>query len=69
MKDFVLSDAWFWGIPNWVQFVLIALVAYLVGCFSFARFIAKLKKQDISKLGSGNPGAMNMIRQFGIFIG
>ena len=69
MKDFVLSDAWFWVIPNWVQFVLIAVISYLVGCFSVARFISKLKKQDISKMGSGNPGAMNMIRQFGPAIG
>ena len=69
MKDFILSDAWFWVIPNWVQFLVIAFIAYMVGCFSVARFIAKLKHKDISKLGSGNPGAMNMIRHFGVPIG
>ena len=61
MKDFILNGTWFWVIPNWVQFLVIAFIAYMVGCFSFARFIAGLKKKDISKLGSGNPGAMNMI--------
>ncbi len=69
MKDFVLSDPWFWVIPNWVQLVLIAVIGYLVGCFSFARFISRLKKRDISKIGSGNPGAMNMTREFGPVIG
>ena len=69
MKDFVLSEPWFWVIPNWVQLVLIAVIGYLVGCFSVARVIARLKKQDISKIGSGNPGAMNMTREFGLFLG
>lgn len=69
MKDFVLSEPWFWVIPNWVQFVLIVVIAYLVGCFHFARFYCWIKKKDVSKMGSGNPGAMNMIRNFGAGIG
>ncbi len=69
MKDFVLSEPWFWVIPNWVQFVLIAVIGYLVGCFSAARFISRLKKRDITKIGSGNPGATNMIREFGFCLG
>ena len=69
MKDFVLSEPWFWIIPKWVQFICIALVAYLVGSISFARLFSRLKNKDVSKLGSGNPGAMNMIRNFGPVIG
>ena len=69
MKDFVLSEPWFWVIPNWVQLILIAVGGYLVGCFSVARVIARLKKRDISKMGSGNPGAMNMTREFGMLLG
>lgn len=65
----MLSGAWFWGIPNWVQFVLIGVIGYLVGCFSGARFISRLKKRDITKIGSGNPGATNMIREFGFLLG
>ena len=69
MKDFVLSEPWFWVIPNWVQLIFIAVVGYLIGCFSIARIIARRKKKDISKMGSGNPGAMNMTREFGFGIG
>lgn len=56
-------------IKNWYQFVIVALVCYLVGCFNFARFISRLKKRDITKIGSGNPGTMNMSREFGLKIG
>ncbi len=54
---------------NWWQFVIIAIVCYLVGCFNFAVFISRLKGNDVTKLGSGNPGTMNMSREFGIKIG
>ena len=56
-------------LENWWQFVLIALVCYLIGSFNFARLISKKKHQDITKMGSGNPGAMNMTREFGLKIG
>ena len=69
MQDFILSEPWFWVIPNWVQFVLIGVIGDLVGCFSGARFISRLKKRDITKIGSGNPGATNMIREFGFLLG
>lgn len=62
MKEFSLAQ-------NWWQFVLIAVVCYLIGCFNFARAISRAKKQDITKMGSGNPGTMNMTREFGIKIG
>lgn len=54
---------------NWWQFLMIAIVCYFVGCFNFAFFISKMQKKDITQMGSGNPGTMNMTREFGIKIG
>ncbi len=62
MKTFYLSQ-------NWWQFLLIALVCYFVGCFNFARMISRKKNKDITQIGSGNPGTMNMTREFGLKIG
>lgn len=62
MVDFYFSK-------NWWQFVLIAVGAYLVGSISFARLFSRMKNKDVSKMGSGNPGAMNMIRNFGPVLG
>ncbi|MBR2052548.1 MAG: glycerol-3-phosphate acyltransferase [Clostridia bacterium] len=46
--------------------VLLFLGGYMIGNFSFARIISKKQNSDITKLGSGNPGTMNMLRNFGI---
>ncbi len=54
---------------NWWQLILIAILCYFVGCFNFARLISRSKKKDITKIGSGNPGTMNMTREFGLKIG
>ena len=62
MKTFYFSQ-------NWWQFLLIAIVCYFIGCFNFAFVISKIKKRDITKIGSGNPGTMNMSREFGLKIG
>lgn len=62
MKEFSL-------VQNWWQFLLLASVCYFIGCFNFARMISRLKKNDITKIGSGNPGTMNMSREFGLKIG
>jgi len=56
-------------LQNWWQIPLLAVVSYLIGCFNFALFISKRKKSDITKIGSGNPGTMNMSREFGLKIG
>lgn len=53
----------------WWQFILLALGSYLVGNINFAVIISKLKKHDIRTLGSGNPGTLNMSRNFGLKIG
>lgn len=62
MQNFSLSQNW-WQIP------ILAIVCYLIGCFNFALFISRKKKRDITKIGSGNPGTMNMSREFGLKVG
>ena len=50
----------------YIAFTLIAVVAYLIGSVNFARIIGWFsRKKDITKLGSGNPGTMNMLRTMG----
>lgn len=62
MKELSFATSWYW-------FLLIAVVCYFVGCFNFAVIIAKTRHKDVHKLGSGNPGTMNMSREFGLKIG
>ena len=61
-------QAWDFKENCW-QFFILAAACYLVGCFNFARFISRKKHKDITKIGSGNPGTMNMSREFGWKIG
>ncbi len=53
----------------WWQIVLTVVVSYFCGNISFARIISKSKNQDITKLGSGNPGMTNTLRNFGFKFG
>lgn len=62
MRDFSFSEKWY-------QFLILAVICYLVGCFNFARMISRFKHKDITKIGSGNPGTMNMSREFGLKVG
>ncbi len=62
MKPFDVSQ-------NWWQLLLMAVLCYFIGCFNFARLISRKKHKDITKIGSGNPGTMNMSREFGLKIG
>ena len=55
--------------PNWLVVLLIVLTSYIIGNISFSRIISKTQKKDITKLGSGNPGSTNMLRNFGFKIG
>lgn len=52
-----------------IKFAAVVIVSYLLGNFNSAIAISKLKHNDIRKLGSGNPGTMNMFRNFGKLIG
>ncbi len=50
--------------------IIVAIVGYFIGNISFAKIISKYRlKDDITKKGSGNPGTMNMYRNFGTKIG
>ena len=62
MKELVFAQSWYY-------FLLMAFVCYFVGCFNFAVIIAKTKHKDVHKIGSGNPGTMNMSREFGLKVG
>lgn len=47
------------------EYVLLILVSYFIGNISWARILSKRRNEDITKKGSGNPGTMNMLRNFG----
>lgn len=53
----------------WWQVLLLALGSYLLGNLNWSVIISKLKKQDVRRMGSGNPGTMNMLRNYGAVIG
>lgn len=53
-----------------MRYVIIAIIAYLIGNISFAVLISKYgKKDDVRKHGSGNAGATNMVRAYGFKMG
>ena len=62
MKIFSLLD-------NWWQFLIIAIVCYFLGSINFAWIISRLLHKDITKMGSGNPGTMNVTRELGVKAG
>ena len=46
--------------------VLVGFVSYFIGTINFSKIIAwNSKRKDITKIGSHNPGTMNMLRSFG----
>lgn len=50
----------------YLYFSLIALFSYLIGTINFSKIIAwNARRKDITKIGSHNPGTMNMLRSFG----
>lgn len=65
MKGLTIDKLWYW-------FLLVGIFSYLVGCINFAIIISKIKnkgKGDIRTMGSGNPGMLNMSRNYGMKIG
>ncbi len=49
-----------------LYFVLVAFISYFIGTINFSKIIAwNARRKDITKMGSGNPGTMNMLRSFG----
>lgn len=62
MNELSFSQFWYWAL-------LMAVVCYFIGCFNFAVLIARIKHKDVHKIGSGNPGTMNISREFGLKVG
>lgn len=54
---------------EWWKYVIVIVVSYFIGNISFARLLSKKTNIDITKQGSGNPGATNMLRTFGFKMG
>jgi len=54
---------------NYLYYIILAIISYLVGNFSSARVVARAKHGDITKHGSGNPGTLNTWRAFGFWAG
>lgn len=49
-----------------LYFILVAFISYFIGTINFSKIIAwNARRKDITKVGSGNPGTMNMLRSFG----
>jgi len=53
----------------WWQFLILIVCSYFLGNLNIALVVSRARKKDITKQGSGNPGAMNMYRNFGFIIG
>lgn len=56
-------------LTNILIYFLIAFIAYFVGTINFSKIIAwRARRKDITKIGSHNPGTMNMLRSFGFWL-
>ena len=53
----------------WWKVLILVVVSYFCGNVNFARIFAAARHLDITKQGSGNPGAMNMTRTLGLKFG
>ena len=50
-------------------FVAVAVISYFIGTINFAKIVAwHARRKDITKIGSKNPGTMNMLRSFGFWL-
>lgn len=54
---------------KFLSYLLFIAISYLMGSINNAIIICRFLGRDIRQLGSGNPGAMNMIRSVGFFWG
>ena len=52
-----------------IKVIVILLAAYLLGSLNFSVFLSRRLGADIRTLGSGNAGATNMARCYGIWAG
>lgn len=52
-----------------MYFILVAFISYFLGTINFSKILSwRVKHKDITKMGSGNPGTMNMLRSYGFGI-
>lgn len=51
------------------KYIAIVLVSYFCANFTFARIVSSTRKKDVLAQGSGNPGTMNMVRNYGFIAG
>lgn len=56
-------------ITDIIIFIGVCILSYLLGSISIARLITNKKVDNISSVGSGNPGTMNMLRTHGMAMG
>jgi len=49
-----------------IWLIPLCIGAYLVGNINFSIIVSHIKKNDIRKHSSGNPGSTNMLRMFGV---
>lgn len=54
---------------NWLLLSILAVASYFYGSINWAMIISKFKRVDIRKMGSGNPGTLNMSRNLGLKAG
>ena len=52
-----------------MTYIWALLIGYFLGSINFAVLVAKYKGLDLFSLGSGNPGATNVKRTMGAFLG
>lgn len=45
--------------------IFLVIAGYLIGSVNMATVVSKIKGKNIKKLGSGNPGTMNVLRSIG----
>ncbi|MDE6188880.1 MAG: glycerol-3-phosphate acyltransferase [Clostridia bacterium] len=45
--------------------IFLVIAAYLIGAINMATIVGKIKGKNVKKLGSGNPGTMNVMRSIG----
>ena len=54
----------------YLWFAVIAVASYFIGTINFSRIISwHARRRDITKIGSKNPGTMNMLRSYGVVLG
>ena len=54
---------------QWIVLAVLAICSYFIGNVNFAVIISKIKHKNIKSMGSGNPGTLNMARNFGLKLG